>query len=505
MALPDPDPRTRRGCAWPLSELGAAIRQDLKAAAEGNPPNGASGNGQPQLSKSLEALPSDGALRFLCEAATRGMWPVLSDDDDESIPHGLNNVLTAQQAASVLRCLSSAPRLPALDWTSACRQLMRSHPGCSVLQEACVAFAAAHASMTPSYKLHDFVGSELLAKANFASLCLSARCAVLRSLPQFLAAIPDDEGRAVLGVLCDACPDVGHTSAVELQQGGLELQVALLEGLSGVAGCGSALAELAQRLAVKVVLPRLLKPRDQILSLSNHARALKATNRQHEAGKTRSALLGVLQCAAAMPFDVLTAVCTNASLFNTSPVHYAWLIAALVAAGKLHLRALQLPRNAVLNGLLSKTAEDEEAVVLYVASALTLAPSVAPLVQQHWILDVLQGAEKCEHPTGAVKLAVCGVVGMACAADVAAGMTGSAHWCMVSCRHVLNALPVSMERLCKGDSAPAGVLCATVETLGAAGEELCGVSVPALQQWCCLALRHGVPWTLWRDVAEKIL
>lgn len=70
--------------------------------------------------------------------------------------------LAAADVASVLRCLAAAERLPALNFGTLCRRLLRSHPGSAAVEEGCIALAAAHGQVRGSLPWCAFSTSSML-------------------------------------------------------------------------------------------------------------------------------------------------------------------------------------------------------------------------------------------------------------------------------------------------------------------------------------------------------
>lgn len=74
------------------------------------------------------------------------------------------------------------------------------------------------------------------------------------------------------------------------------------------------------------------------------------------------------------------------------PLRASFLAAALVARGTLSPRALQGPRNLLLNGVLAGRPAEEDAVAIFLGRAVAGMPS-APQQQQQWLMEVLEAAK----------------------------------------------------------------------------------------------------------------
>jgi len=546
LALKDPDKRVRRGSAWALSELAWHIRH-LGKGGYGYDYGSTPFSKEQTLSQGLEGFPEDGALRFLAETAMNGAWPggigrighrhatttrSRDDEEEENTYNGDPVVsesekrphpLSALHAAAVLDCLAAAPRLPALDWTAICRRLLRSHPCDEHVHIGCVELVSAHSHVSSAYQLYEFVREDMLTPSRLRSMwCPQAQARLLRQLPELLAALPQDEARAVLTPLCEESALEGalgtttcivHSVGVWEQQQTrknssekkaaghivLQRQAALAHGLARLtqgadhATDGASINDLGsdgRRAALRVLLPKVAKPGmwdiiqlrdpttelielgfgdhppDETLSYRSED-ALELSRRELWAALFRAAFLN------ASPEEV-TATCNDVDFCNTHPVHFSWLTASLVASGRADVRALQHCRNAVLNGKLVATPDDEEVVTMLMSWALHASAQshsgdsgidATQQAQHAWLSDILGGVDKCRNPSGAVRLAACGVVGIASALDRNAGVTASALRSMVNCENALLSLPGSMSRLAEGPSPPWGLLCSLVAAL----------------------------------------
>ncbi|KAK9819111.1 hypothetical protein WJX74_003105 [Apatococcus lobatus] len=116
--------------AWILAAVCRSARQAVKEAGRakaGSRIGAASESGRnslitPSQSRSLQALPADGAMRPAVSALLQ------SYDPGNSVSAGRDNL------ASLLSCLARAPKLPALDWGALCQTLIRLHPPSEVSQ-----------------------------------------------------------------------------------------------------------------------------------------------------------------------------------------------------------------------------------------------------------------------------------------------------------------------------------------------------------------------------------
>ncbi|XP_020268990.1 protein RST1 isoform X2 [Asparagus officinalis] len=141
-------------------------------------------NINPQGSVNDTALPSqnfaeDSLVFKLC------LW---LRDTDFNKP---DKVLRATTVSSILKCLSKAPRLPALDWGSIIRSCMQYGAKCSLgteqsaklLREECICFSLTHANGVSSLLV--FV-DELTDLSRFRTLELNLQCTLLHHLPDLL-------------------------------------------------------------------------------------------------------------------------------------------------------------------------------------------------------------------------------------------------------------------------------------------------------------------------------
>lgn len=570
LALKSDDTRIKKSCSRALAELCYSARQGPKDRSGGADDDLAHPSASSQIIndkdlagdathvKGISLLPENGALRYLCETAVAGVWPVVSDDDvdsdeesDEARQSGKESgeerkknpafsvqqpthrqkeeerntsssnqaqvlSLSSTQAASLLRCLAAAPRLPALDWSSACRRLVRAHPGNAGVQEACISFAAAHAAVSQAYQLYDFVSGDVLVQPDLSNWCTSAQITILDSLPRLLAALPDAEAVSVLRMLCDQCPEGAN---------GAEWQAALLQGLAAVAEEGrrsgtstntntassSLVAQTSWECAVHIVLPKLPTPSTWPVSVKLlSSSTLEESTTPPSPTDNNNAWWALLRCALAAPYDAIIALCQNITNFKSHPLHWIWLSAAITTNSGTDLRALQQPRNLVVNGNFGNNSESEEAAILWIVRALTAAPGATSAQQQQWIGDVLHAADKCTAPVAAVKLAACGAVALACS-SAATNLSGANssfsessglalnHAVLVNCAAALQALPTSVRQIAEAiEPCPVVLLGSLVEAISSLPEG------KDLQRRCCFALRGAMVAEVWMDLCQKL-
>ena len=564
-ALKADDPRVKRASSRALAELCWAARQGSKSSLVADDEDAAlsalsssqqnavekdlSGGGAQNV-KGISALSENGALRYLCETAVAGVWPIVdeesssTDDEEESsdlnplsadkekknkpVGPGIQTILSSQQAASLLRCLVDAPRLPSLDWSAACRRLVRSYPKDSAVQEACITFAAVHAAVSQAYQLYDFVSGDVLGQPGLRNWCPSAQITILDALPQLVSAIPDEEAVSVLRMLCNDCPEGSDGAA---------WQAALLQGLAAVVeeektkgrgknvSASSAVPQTAWECAVHAVLCKLPAPTTWPLSLKLPSSSERDyyTAKESESATSSSSLhawRSMLRCALAAPYESIISLCQDAANYKTYTLHWVWLSAAITANSGTDLRGLQQSRNLVLDlnsrlfGEEMKASFDEDTVILFIARSLTAASGVTLAQIQQWIVDVLHAAGKCTARTAAVKLAACAAVSLACSIEgnnkdtnnnikIPGGRSRIAmnHAVLVDCQMALQALPTSVRELAESiEPCPVALLVSLVENIGSIGEE--GID---LQKKCCWALREALPATVWTDLCQKII
>ncbi len=444
--------------------------------------------------------------------------------------------LTSEQAAAILRCLAATPRLPVMDWSAACRRLLRTHPGSAAVQKAVVLLFSAHASVTPALQMYGFVSEDIFGTPGFTAWQPEAQHAILKELSRLLAALPDAEATSVLRMLCSekVCPDNSSSSTITKEA--VEWQAALLQGLASTSakenkeenkdqGSGrSSLGQTAWECAVHAVLPKLPTPTTWPVSLKlaklHHYIQKENTNLNLEM-KPWAFLLETALTAPSSALDKLCSLEIDSATFAKNPVHWTWLCAALVSNNGVDLRGLQQPRNYILGSEGDKeksSKECDDVVLLLVARAVASCPTATVSQKQQWIMDVLHAAEKCTASEAAVKLAL--------VATVALGSTGSgksrdqidcfgkAHSVLVDCETALNELPFSLRYFAESiQPCPIALLTSVVAAVAMAVATVAGVEVEdsedrersrELQKQCCWALRHVFPSDTWVELYTRV-
>ena len=529
--------------------------------------------------KGITALSENGALRYLCEAAATGTWPAISLDQSPSDDGGgggesplktpplpeqkeaavVHVALTAGQSAAALRCLAAVPRLPAMDWSAACRRFLRAHPSSVAVKEACVALAAAHAAASPSLQLYDFVSDDVLLQClhvvgeNANTWQHHGQIAALEAVPQLLCAVPDAEAVSMLRMLCDACPTTtGGGGSVKRRDDDddecseregrecSEWQAALLQSLALIAEqkeprLADVVSTTAWECAVHIVLPKLAIPNTWPLSLtlpplsSSFSASSFSQKTVRDDDAAERSWWALLRCLFASPPDFLPTQCQNSDNFKKLPLHWAWIACAAVANGALDLRALQQPRNLLLTG---GNGSIDNAVVMWISRAFAsfTAATTTTTVQQQWLIELLAAAEKCAAPGAALTLAVCGTVALACSVRIA-GFTeceqresggvqddgkkvilfGRQHAALVNIDSAVRELPESLRKLAEGvHPCPVALLAAVVKAIvllpervvaGAGGAG--GGGGKELQRRCCMELRHDLPVHVWAELCRE--
>ncbi|GAB4813990.1 hypothetical protein N2152v2_001036 [Parachlorella kessleri] len=430
LALSDQDPRARRSAAAVLAEYCCQFRKrqgsrgDEAGSADSRTASGAGALGGSIAARSLATLSDEGALRPLVESLLEGRLAAALDASEEGSSD--HPGLTAGEAASILRCLAAAERLPALNFSTLCRRALRSHPGDVAVELGCISLAAAHGQVQ-SNQLAD-LNSELLTGSRFQQLNPHAQHAVLRSLPRLLRPLPDSQAAAALqalGALCPGTCSSDSNSASALADGAhLPWVAALLEGLLGVLAGRSgstqqqqqqqqqaqqaaavpppaiAVLRQVQQLLSETLLFCLPPPSTLPIGLTQQAVGIEA-----EQGQTPAAAQGldcwerVVQCfAAAFPADKLEDLLCF-SFYSSLPLHTTFLAAVLVARGAVNPRALQRARNLLINGELKSQPGQEDEVAVLLGRAAASLPSGA--AQQQWLqdgLDASASSSSCSCP-----------------------------------------------------------------------------------------------------------
>ena len=326
--------------------------------------------------------------------------------------------LTAAGAAAVLRCLASAERLPAMNYGTLCRRLLRAYgPGAddastkavagadaAQVQQAVAAFAAAQGSrQQQQYHLAD-LAAELISQRSLAAAPASTQLQVLQHLPQLLAALPDAQAVSALQEVFDhvsssLAAERGRPSSQRTQQQQLLLQLLQsLEQLLASGSPGTGLHAAAQQAVGQQVLPLMPAPGLYPLSLSavitgaaedeeQHARALLSPQQRCWAAG--------LRCLKRLQAEQLTVVLQQAGLEQQLPTHAAYAAAALVVAGAVDGRALQHPRNLLLLAGTRPSSQvgweqQQGMIALFTGRAVATLPAGQ---QQQWLLDTLDACK----------------------------------------------------------------------------------------------------------------
>lgn len=336
--------------------------------------------------------------------------PPLAEEGSES-----KHALQPADAAAILRCATSAARLPAMSYGLLCNRLHRSFTGAAgaaEVEQSLAAFAAAHGGQQ-QYQLGPYV-AELLSRHGLESAEGSTQLQLLRLLPQLLLALPETEAARLLPVAVQHVSTTRRGSKEHRRQ----LLLQLLQALAGVLATGSvggpsgpSAIQTAAAGAVEdvLLLPGLMPPPGQYpLQLGAIADAAAAG-----AGREQLARLPALQqrcwasalrCLQLLPAPQRDALLQHSALL---PSHAAYAAACLVASGQVDSRALQHPRNLVLQGCSRSDssssgsaqghhAEHGQEQDDMVAVALHVGRAVATLAggqQQQWLLDVLDACK----------------------------------------------------------------------------------------------------------------
>jgi hypothetical protein len=322
----------------------------------------------------------------------------------------------------VLRCLASAERLPAMNYGTLCRRLLRAYglgaddastqavagADAAQVQQAVAAFAAAQGSrQQQQYHLAD-LAAELISQRSLAAAPASTQLQVLQHLPQLLAALPDAQAVSALQEVFDhvsssLAAERGRPSSQRTQQQQLLLQLLQsLEQLLASGSPGTGLHAAAQHAVGHQVLP--LMPAPGLYPLSLAAVLTEAAEGEADAEeRPAQALLSpqqrcwaaALRCLKRLPAEPLTAVLQQPGLEQQLPTHAAYAAAALVAAGALDARALQHPRNLLLLAGTSPSnqvgwEQQQGMIALFTGRAVATLPVGQ---QQQWLLDTLDACK----------------------------------------------------------------------------------------------------------------
>lgn len=308
------------------------------------------------------------------------------DSEEHQLP------LAAPDAAAILHCLAAAERLPPMNYGALCRRLLRTFDGEAAVADAVVAFVAAQGSrQQQQYQLAD-MAAELLGPPGPG--CASS-ATVLAHLPQLLAALP--EAQAV-GLLQDVCQCVsGGAAAGSRQQSASLLQLLgsmqQLLVASGSSAISPALQQAAQQALAEMLLPALPPPGRYPLPLAAMAPAAAmadgAADQHQLLSLQQRCWVAALRCLARLPLPQLESLMQQPELLHSLPLHAAYAAATLVAAGTMHARALQHPRNLLLSA--GALPPQRQALV---ASCVGRAVAALPAEkQQQWLLEALDASK----------------------------------------------------------------------------------------------------------------
>lgn len=285
--------------------------------------------------------------------------------------------LSAVESAALLRCLATAERLPALNYGTLCRRLLRSHSGDAELYAGVAAFAAAQGSrQQQQYHLADFA-AELLSQGSQQAAPEWQLQPLLAHLPQLLASLPEAQAVTALEALCLQAATVDaarrHT-----------LHIALLRGIEPLlaGSTSSALQQAAQQAVIGVLLPALPTPSRYPLALDREADASRPLSTRQRCWAAS------IRCLRLLPVAQLEAALQQPALLHQLPFHAAAAAAALVTCGKLGASALQHPRNLLLSS--GGQGQPLGLVATLIGRAVGSLPASQ---QQQWLLDVLDACK----------------------------------------------------------------------------------------------------------------
>ncbi|KAI3425383.1 hypothetical protein D9Q98_009147 [Chlorella vulgaris] len=502
LALRDGDQRSRRYCSSALVTLcsTAKLGSGSGGSESGSVAAGASG-------RSLAQLPPQGALRPLLESLWEGRWVLLPGDEAAS-DHVEQQQLTAGDAAAILRCLAAAERMPALNYGSLCRRLMRTHGGGGAssaagheVEDAVVAFAAAQGSrQVQQYQLADIV-TELLSEHRVDSAPPSSLRCLLQHLPLLLAALPEAQAVSSLQAVCR---HIATTSPAQ------DLLLPLLSATRRLLTSGSctspAVLQAAQHLVGECLLPALPDPG---LYPLHHGAALAADAAASTGqgsllqllSKPQRCWVAALGCLQQLPEQQASALLQQPFLVRHHPLHAAYATTSLVAAGCLEVAALQHPRNLLLTssggGVLSP--QQQGLVAAFVSRAVATLPAQQ---QKQWLLDVLDACKACASPEGALLLAA-SLVASSAAAAVSTHQLACDHISLAGEPHAaLDALPFTLPTLIGSPAWQQGG--ATPLLLQRLAASLSSPQYQPLLRACLLGARHSLAPDMWALLATLL-
>jgi len=246
--------------------MGGSSSSGASAGERGGVSGGATAAGGVLAAPPLSAYPEGGALRPLAErllmpnsgeesgaaaaaaAADAGpplVAPPAATFGDGSVPASVPP--GPVEAASLLRVLAAAPRLPAAGWEAVCRRLLLrpaaataagwQHETAVPLRLAALDLVLSHAHVT-ALGLTSLLDHALMPTA-FAQLPVACRALLLRRIPDAVRCLPANRAGPLLQGLASLVPEAGSggggASAAGSEVG--VLQVAAWEGLRGLCGC----------------------------------------------------------------------------------------------------------------------------------------------------------------------------------------------------------------------------------------------------------------------------
>jgi hypothetical protein len=397
--------------------------------------------------------------------------------------------LSAAEAAALLRCIAAAERLPALNYGTLCRRLLRSHSGNAELFAAAAAFAAAQGSrQQQQYHLADFA-AELLSQGSQEAAPAWQLQPVLAHLPRLLAALPEAQAVAALDSLClqGATPDAAGEQSRLLPL--LRAMEPLMEGSSN-----PALQQAAQQALTSMLLPALPRPSHYPVDVGLEAEASAPLSHKQRCW------LAALRCLRLLPVAQLEAALQQPALLQQLPLHAAAAAAVLVANGKLEARALQHPRNLLLSS--SGRPQQLGQAALLVGRSVGSLPAAQ---QQQWLLDVLDACKSSADPAAPLQLAAC-IATSTAAAGVRSSQLAAEHAvCAGSAAAAVLALPAALPLLLGGgawqQSSAATLL---LQRLASALQDRQQAAHEQLLQQCLLAARNWLPAGMWPLLASLL-
>ena len=439
--------------------------------------------------------------------------------------------LSAAETAALLRCLVSAERLPALNYGTLCRRLLRSHSGNAELYAAVAAFAAAQGSRQQQpYHLADFA-AELLSQGSQQTAPEWQQQPLLAHLPQLLAALPEAQAAMALDGLC---LQVAVPVAAAQQAQILTLLCSIEQLLSS--GTSPALQQAAQQVLVSALLPALPQPNHYPLVLAPEAIASAPLSLQQRCWAAG------LRCLRLLPVAQLEAALQQPALLQQLPLHAAAAAAALVACSKLGASVLQHPRNLLLSS--GGQGQQLGLVATLIGRAVGSLPASQ---QQQWLLDVLDACkvsgssglhgrsssccdhccdargptalvgaahsaahllpclQACASPTNALQLAACIASSSAAAAVQIGRVAAELTLCAGTAAATVLSLPAVVPLLL--DSAAwqhRGAATLLLQRLAAALQSEQQPAKQGLVQQCLLAARSWLPAEMWPMLASLL-